>query len=269
MDTNKILSAHILDLVFEGRNKDYGAYELRVTYPERVKKSLLIILGLAVVISAGAMLGNKLKPAHDPGYTSREVILSEIKEEEKPKPVVEVKQPEVQPIRTERYTQIIITNQEVVDPPPTQEDLNTAKIDLHKVDGRENDFVPQDKPIDNTGIIETRKPQEPGDDIFTAVEIPSKFSGNWQAFLLRNLNGQVAVDNGAPAGRHTVIIQFVVDKEGNVSDIKALTSVGYGMEEEAIRVIKKAPKWEPGIQSGYKVKSYHKQPITFEIPEEE
>jgi protein TonB len=266
MDTNKILSAHILDLVFDGRNKDYGAYELRVTYPERIKKSLLIILGLAVVISAGAVLSNKLKPAHDPRYASREVIISDLKEDEKPKPVVEVKKPEVQPIKTERYTRIIITNQEVIEPPPTQEELSTAKIDLQTKDGKEEDFIPKDKPIDNTGIIEIRKPQEP--DIFTVVEVPSKFSGNWSAFLLRNLNGQVAVDNGAPVGRHTVIIQFVVDKEGNVSDIKALTNVGYGMEEEAIRVIKKAPKWEPGIQSGYKVKSYHKQPITFEIPEE-
>ena len=97
------------------------------------------------------------------------------------------------------------------------------------------------------------------------IQIPAKFAGNWERFLTRNLNAEIPIDNGAPAGRYTVIIQFVVDVEGNVSDIKPLTSHGYGLEEEAMRVLRKADKWEPGIQQGYKVKSYRKQPITFVV----
>ena len=58
------------------------------------------------------------------------------------------------------------------------------------------------------------------------------------------------VDNGAPEGTYTVYVQFVVDKEGNISDVKALTNHGYGMEEEAVRVIKKGPNWTPAIQNG-------------------
>ena len=59
-------------------------------------------------------------------------------------------------------------------------------------------------------------------------------------FLTRNLNPGIPIDNGAPAGTYKVIIQFVVDLDGNLSDIKALTNYGYGMEQEAIRVVKKA-----------------------------
>ena len=58
-------------------------------------------------------------------------------------------------------------------------------------------------------------------------------------------------------------MQFVVDKEGVISDVKGLTSKGYGMEEEAVKIIKKGPAWEAAVQNGRKVKAYRKQPITF------
>ena len=113
------------------------------------------------------------------------------------------------------------------------------------------------------------KSGEPEDKIWPIVEVEAKYAGNWEKFLLRNLNGNVPVDNGAPPGRHTVVIQFIVDKEGNVSDIHALSNVGYGMEQEAIRVLKRAEKWEPAIQAGYKVKAYRVQRITFEVLDNE
>ncbi|GAB3421111.1 energy transducer TonB [Niabella aquatica] len=105
------------------------------------------------------------------------------------------------------------------------------------------------------------------EEIFTRVEIAPSYPGNWRSFLERNLNGQVAVDNGAPPGNYTTIVQFIVDRAGNISDVKAVTNHGYGMEEEAIRFIKKSNKWKPAIQNGREVKAYHKQPITFQITE--
>ena len=101
--------------------------------------------------------------------------------------------------------------------------------------------------------------------IFEKVEIESNFAGgldSWRKFLEKNLNAHVPVDNGAPAGKFTVWVQFLVDKNGNPSDIKALTSMGYGMEEEVIRIIKKS-RWSPAVQGGRFVKSYKKQPVTF------
>jgi beta-lactamase regulating signal transducer with metallopeptidase domain len=107
--------------------------------------------------------------------------------------------------------------------------------------------------------------------IFDLTETPASFKGGptaWAAYLQKNLNPAVPVDNGAPEGSYTVYVQFIVDAEGGVSDIKTLTNHGYGMEEEAIRVITKGPTWTPAIQNGQNVKSYRKQPFTFVITAE-
>ena len=114
---------------------------------------------------------------------------------------------------------------------------------------------------------------EPGDyDIlFEKVEVEAEFPGGsaiWRKYLERNLNGSVPDDNGAPVGKYTVIVQFVVNKEGNVSDIRALTNHGYGMEQEVIKAIVKGPKWAPAMQSGRQVKAYRKQAVTFWVSAE-
>ena len=83
----------------------------------------------------------------------------------------------------------------------------------------------------------------------------------------KNFKASVPSDNGAPVGSYTVELQFIVNLDGSLSDIKALTQHGYGMEEEAIRAISRGPKWTPAQQNGHKVVSYRKQPITFVIAE--
>lgn len=107
--------------------------------------------------------------------------------------------------------------------------------------------------------------------IFEKVEIEASFPGGdraWRSFLERTLNASTPVDHGAQAGTYTVVIQFVVDRNGNISDIKPLTNHGYGMEKEVIRVLQKSPKWLPAIQDGRQVKAFRKQPVTFVITEE-
>jgi hypothetical protein len=107
--------------------------------------------------------------------------------------------------------------------------------------------------------------------IFTKVEVEASYPGGenaWRRFLEQNLDATVPVKKKAPAGVYTVIIQFVVDKEGYVSNIIPLTNHGYGMEEEVMRLLKKAPRWRPASQSEKPVKAYRKQPVTFVIDEE-
>lgn len=104
-------------------------------------------------------------------------------------------------------------------------------------------------------------------EVFTRVEIDATYPGNWRGFLERNLNGMTPVNNGAGPGTYTTIVQFIVDKDGTVSSLKALSKVGYGMEEEAMRVIKASGKWKPAVQNGREVKAYRKQPITFQVNE--
>lgn len=93
---------------------------------------------------------------------------------------------------------------------------------------------------------------------------PQKESG-WRRFLEKNLNPDVPVKNRAQEGVYTVIVQFVVDKDGNITDIKPLTNFGFGMEAEVVRIMQKSPKWVPAMQFGINVKAYRRQPITFVV----
>jgi Gram-negative bacterial TonB protein C-terminal len=109
------------------------------------------------------------------------------------------------------------------------------------------------------------------DSVFQKVEAEAYFpdgSEGWKRFLEKNLNPNVPADKGAPDGTYTVYVQFIVAKDGTLSDIKALTKHGFGMENEVIRIIKKSPPWIPAEQAGRKVNAYRKQPVTFQITTE-
>lgn len=263
MQTNQILTANILDLIFENRNKEYGAYELRKTYEKRIKKAMLITASI-VVLFFGSLLARSPKTENRNIVVTKTIDLSNIKEKEPelPKPIKQVVQ---EPVRTEQFTRIEIKpDNEVKQFPPTQEDIETANIDVIKHEGIDANGISRPSEIDNRGIIEEKNNTESNEPL-SFVEIEAKFTGNWQRFLERNLNPEVPVSNNAPAGNYTIEIQFVVDTEGNVSDIRPLTNLGYGMEQEAVRVLKKATKWEPAIQNGRKVKAYRRQRITFQV----
>jgi len=264
MEANKILSANILDLIFDGRNKEYGAYELRATYARRVKRSLIVVFVITSLAIGGTVLANYFKPKHEGGFVIVAKMIPPLIDDEKQKiPPPEKQKPAQAETKTIKVTTPRIVPEDV-DPPPTEDDKTNAKISALTKDGPPDDgTVKAPEDLDNKGIIEPKKAIDEGPVAF--VEIEAKFTGNWEKFLTRNLNGNVPGDNGAPAGSYTVIIQFVVDLEGNVSDIKALTAHGYGMEDEAIRVLRKATKWEPAIQNGHNVKAYRKQPITFVV----
>ena len=265
METNKILTASILDLLFDNRNKDYGAYELRKTYRGRIMKSLLITLSITGVVYAVAALGIKTK---DKGrYEMTPGVIVDVIPEQKPAEKIEPpKKIDLPPVRTEIFTPPVIVDKDKLDnPPPSTDDLDSAKIGLIKTNGiADNGFTEITKINDNTGIVDD-KTKDKDDGPFTVVQVEAKYAGDWKKFLERNLRAEVPADNGAPAGRYTIIIQFVVDVDGTVSNIVPLTHLGYGMEEEAVRVLKKADKWEPAFQNGTHVKAYRRQPITFEV----
>jgi protein TonB len=267
MDTNKILSADLLDLVFDDRNKDYGAYELRRTYEKRIKKALIITGTVALLGFSGTLLANKLKPSDNARLRVTEFELADVPDEPLPPPPPPPKAaPPPAPVRTVPLTSIVVVPDEIVDEPvTTQDEALHAQIGLIKIDAPDGD--PPLKPSDldgETGIVATQKTPHEG---FTPIEVDAQFKGDWRRFLETTLRPDIGADNGAPPGRYTVMLQFVVDAEGNVSEIKALNTVGYGLEEEAIRTIKKSKKWTPALQNGRYVPTYRKQPITFVIDE--
>jgi protein TonB len=276
MEANKILSADILDLVFEGRNKDYGAYELRKKYNDRITKALLITFGIALAIFLISFLSSALAPKKSAEVEVKDVVLEDIKQEEKkPEPPPPPPPPKQEPPKVEmtKFTPPQIVKDEEVkkeDIPPPVEKVEETKIGTVNQEGIKDEGLAA-PPVDaGKGVVEAPKDETNYDQTFTKVEIEAAFpggEGQWRKFLERNLNASTPVDNGAPAGSYTVVVQFIVDKEGNVSDVKALTNHGYGMEEEAVKVIKRGPKWTPAVQNGRQVKAYRKQPITFMVTE--
>jgi TonB-dependent SusC/RagA subfamily outer membrane receptor len=139
---------------------------------------------------------------------------------------------------------------------------NSAEM-LHDSRGSNNSL----KEITVMGFLS----QNRNEPIFEKVEIEPAFPGGekaWRQYLEKNLNALVAINNGAKEGTYKVQIKFLVDKTGAVSNIKALTKNGFGMEEEVIRVIVKGPDWVPAFQDGKAVNAYKTQPVTFVITEE-
>lgn len=270
MDSKQILTSDLLDVIFDQRNKAYGAYELRRHYNRRIKRALIVTATLVGMTITSVTLANKWQPKKDQiAKIDNEVIIRQIEEEvipPKPLPEPEPAQQQEQ-IKTEQFTTPrIVPEDQVTDPPPAIADLDSVRIGVKDAEGVPDTGIPTSEPSDIDGgkkIIAGPEPKN--EEPIVDVQVQAKFIGNWEKFLLRNLNGNVPVDNGANPGRYQIVVQFVVDVDGSVSDIKPITNLGYGMEQEAIRVLKKATKWEPAWQNGRQVKAYRRQPITFQV----
>ncbi len=104
--------------------------------------------------------------------------------------------------------------------------------------------------------------------VFTKVEVEASFPGGeyaWRQYSQNNMDANTPIANGAPEGTYTVIVRFIVSKDGSISDVVAETQHGYGMEAAAVKVIKNGPKWVPAQQSGRNVSSYKRQTLTFVV----
>ena len=128
----------------------------------------------------------------------------------------------------------------------------------------------------NTGKKETvpliKKDSIPNEQIFYCriVETEPKFKDgieDWNKYLQMNLNTDLPKLNGAPIGTYIVKVHFIISKAGNVSDIKAITNYGYGMENEVVRIICNSPKWIPATRNGRIVNAYRCQLVTFNVCE--
>lgn len=118
-----------------------------------------------------------------------------------------------------------------------------------------------------TGAVLVDKTYEP-DEVDVQPVFPGGTSG-WREYLSKVLDADVPLKNNAPPGRYTVSIYFIVDKNGKVKDIAPITKLGYGMEQEVMRVIKTGPDWIPALVNGEKVESSLRQKFTFQVLQNE
>jgi len=276
MEQSKILTADVLDIIFEGRNKAYGAYELRKTYQRRLIIATVTMVGICLFIFLAMLLSSFVAPKKKTQILVQDVQLANVQQEEKKPEPPPPPPPKQEPPKVEitKFTPPKIVKDEEVKPeekPPEQEKLEDTKIGTINQEGEKSDVVapPTEQ---STGQVEAPKAQEEDyDKEFKTVQIEAKFPGGagaWQKYLERNLNSNVPVDNGAPPGNYTVVVSFLVDKSGNISEVQALNDPGYGTAAEAVRVIKKGPAWTAAVQNGRNVIYRQKQSITFQVSEQ-
>ena len=276
MEANKILNADVLDIIFEGKNKAYGAYELRKSYNARLKKALLITAGLLVLVFVGSVFANFInnRSAKDK-LDVVDTQMAEIKKDEPPPPPPPPPPPTPPPppeVNQVKFTPPKIVKDEEVKPDEKIEEIKEdQKISTKTVESENKTAIVQ-APVEDKGtqVVEVKK-EDDENKVFNKVEVEAEFPGGngaWRNYLTKNLNASTPVDNGAAEGTYTVVVRFIVSKDGSISDVVPETKFGYGMEEEATKIIKKGPRWTPALQNGRNVNAYRRQPITFVVAEQ-
>jgi periplasmic protein TonB len=268
MDTQQLLNASVLDIIFEGRNKEYGAYCLRKEYNRRLQKAMLTTgaIATAIIILFSFKPTEKISVLPIP-----EINITPVSIDPAEPPVIVPPKPAGPPpmVRTIQFTSPpkIVADKDINpdEKPPENAALENVKIDVFTQDGPETDGIvpPQGSLNGVIGNIASNRSEE--DEIFRKVEIESSYPGGpkaWARFLNKTFNyPQNAAENGIQG---VVNVKFVVDQSGNVSNIEAVE----GPEElkaEAMRVIRKSGKWNPAMQNGRMVKSFKQQAINFKL----
>jgi protein TonB len=265
MNPSKLQSSDYLDILFEGRNKKYGGYELRRNYPRRVKRSLLVLAGIALAVAAYGMVNNK-----EPVKLERVkpiVVETTIIE---PPPIVPPK-PElppppaevVPPMTTMKFTPPVIEKDDKVqeaEKPPEQKDLKEAVAGIETKIGKADGLFAPDMVKTGgggTGVVETGGEKKPEIEIY--VDQMPEFNGNINQYLAINIVYPASAREANVDGR--VVIKFVVSEDGSVTGAVVEKGVNGALDAEALRVVRGMPKWKPGRQNGKAVKVYFRVPV--------
>jgi len=272
MEAQQILQSNILDILFEGKNKDYGAYDLRNTYHKRITTALIIMVALICLLIIGAAIANKMQVAETKdNWVSEDRTLMNPDEPKLPEPKLpKPKTTIIPPVATVKLTRPkIVDNKEVLQPPPDVEQIAHAKIDIQTRAGIdfEEMTAPPEAVTGSQIIAGVNTKKENPDSTFVRVEIEATFPGGaaaWNKYVSKAIMKELDEFTNTDYG--TCTVQFIVDKNGNVSDVQALNMKGTKLAEIAVNAIHKGPKWNAAIQNGRKVKAYRRQPVTLINP---
>jgi protein TonB len=268
----KTIQLPVEEIIFENRNKEYGAYFLRKIYPKSLSKAFVISSSLVTLLLVSPIIYRAINPVHF------EELTHEIPYILDPPPSIneDVKQvipptpppPQLPKAATIAFTIPDPTPDELVDEktePPTQTELEGKVISTVTSDGDGNyadNIMPIEDQKEATVVgLETDK-----DEPVLVVEQQPNFPGGLDElmkFLGRNLRYPKAAQNNEVEGK--VYVQFVVNREGKVSQVTVLKGIGYGCDEEAVRVMNLMPAWTPGKQGGKAVSVRYNLPISFKL----
>ena len=268
-----------VDLVFAGKNQDYGAYKLRKGTSGRNIKALVILIIAAALV--GGFLAWKVieqKNAEQQQAYMEAMQLAQLqkeakkqeKKQEQVKPKVEPKKEIPVARETQKFVAPVIKKDELVKESNQMKQMD--QLDAKIAVGTETHEGAKDRTIEavrNDIAVATPPPapkEEVTQKVFDVVEVMPSFPGG-QGALIQYLNSHVkypvvAQENGLQ-GR--VTISFVVERDGSITDVKVARSVDPSLDKEAARVVSSMPRWTPGKQNGSAVRVKFNVPVVFRL----
>ena len=270
------------DLVFEGRNKSFGAYVLRLdSKPRHLKAFIYTLIGALILgivafsyLKVSAYIEEqRIKDAAEQQMAFVDTAAEEEEEEEETQERIEEQKPEALPeeiLNTVKVTELLIAKDEEVrseDEIKTQDELKETQTAFGQTDfdkGTDDRNITREHK--NEVIVEEKKPEPVEEKVFKAVEQMPTFPGGEAAlmkYLREHINyPTVAMENNVQG---KVIVQFVVTKTGKVGEVKVARSVDRDLDREAVRVCKSLPDFIPGRMNGQAVNVWYTLPVQFKL----
>ncbi len=270
-----LISNDWIELVFAGRNHAYGAYQLRKSTGKRNLWSMVFVAAVAALAYVGLAAYNTYQEQQKARFEAEmEASLLEQKKEAKVEKKTEAPKVELQKVEKVKssiaFTPPVIKKDSEVKPEEemkTQDELNENKTAIGAFDVKGNDEEGGTvlKAVEEIATPEPPKHEEEN-KVFDVVEQMPSFPGGpsaLMAYLSSHVKYPAVAEENGIQGRVTV--QFVVEKDGSVTDVKTIKSVDPSLDREAERVVKSMPKWIPGKQNGSAVRVKYFVPVVFRL----
>jgi protein TonB len=251
-----------LEIVFEGRHKGYGAYELRASNPKTTARAMIIGAVIFSFAIAAPMIYDMLPDMSD-ADANTDVKITTVKLPPKEKPKENLPPPPPPPPKVDQVKfvkPVVAKAEEVVEDPPKIEEIKDKKIGAETIKG-DPDAELSVEPVGTGQVTE----EDNGIYNLAGIELKPDFPGGMDKFYkFIGKNYQVPEEEGL---KGKVFVSFVVEKDGSLTDIKVIRDIGFGTGKEAMRVLKSCPRWNPGEQNGKKVRVLYSLPISIQSAE--
>ena len=266
MQPKEILHSNTLEILFENRNKQYGAYTLRKFYNNRLGMAMGIMLSSLLLLILLLNFTSGKSGSADIFRADGDVVLTKIEVPKPPTLPEPVRSQQTQAASTKRFTNHIQITADIkpTDFPDINDLLNT-QIGTTTTHGEPGPTIVTPP---NPGPIAAGPTPQPANNHFIPTEIKPSFPGGskaWEDFLSRNLQAPSDLQAGE---QKRVIVRFWVGEDGSVTRFEIMQSGGEAFDKEVLRVLKKMPKWSPAMQNGHAVATSFQQPVIFQSMEE-
>lgn len=257
------------DIVFEHRNKEYGAYELRTNYPIAVNRAFFIGVGafllLFLVTFLFAQQSEKSSKLTEVELDPQKIPNDKLPEIEKLK--IEKPKKELEQLKTITYLVPEVVEETTKEtPPPSPDEMENSIISNKTQDGRESENIAETPPVETPPAAAiVGEIMEDDTPFITVEEIPTFVGGTSEMykFLAKNLKYPSAAQRANIQGK--VFLKFIIEKDGTITAVDVMKGIGFGCDEEATRVVKLMPNWKAGRQNGRNVRVMFTIPVFFKL----